>query len=86
MCLAVPGRIVRVAVGADGLRSADVDYGGETRHVSLLYLPEACVGDFILVQAGFGIRRLTEEQAAEVRASLESGPAAPPALTAGATS
>jgi len=74
MCLAVPGRIVRIEVAPDGLRSAVVDYDGATRTASLLYLPEAAVGDYVLVQAGFGMRRLTDEQAAEVRAALESHP------------
>lgn len=72
MCLAVPGRIVAVAVGPDGDRSATVEYPGERRTASLLYLPEAKTGDFLLVQAGFGIRLLTEAQAAETRAAMQA--------------
>lgn len=72
MCLAVPGRIVRL-VGADpASRSAEVAYPGQHRTVSLLYLPEARVGDHVLVQAGFAIRRLTDEQAREVTDALAS--------------
>jgi hydrogenase expression/formation protein HypC len=76
MCLAIPGRIREIEVDADGLRTATVDYPGLSKSVSLLYLPEAQVGDPVLVQAGFAIRRLTEEQAAEVLAALASPAAA----------
>ncbi len=74
MCLAIPGRIVRIAEDADGHRVAEVDYPGQLRTASLLYLPEAQVGDHILVQAGFGIRLLTEEQAREVAEAWASAP------------
>lgn len=71
MCLAIPGRIARIAENRQGDRTAEVEYPGETRTASLLYLPEAAVGDFILVQAGFGIRRLTDAQAEEAIAAME---------------
>lgn len=70
MCLAIPGRIALISDGTNGARSAEVEYPGSLRTVSLLYLPEAKVGDHILVQAGFGIRLLTAEQAAEVHAAM----------------
>jgi len=76
MCLAVPGQIVSIRVEPDGHRTAILDYDGRSRSASLMYLPEAGVGDYILVQAGFGIRRLTDEQAQEVLASLAAGSAA----------
>ena len=72
MCLAIPGQIRQIALGPDGLRTAEVEYPGLTKTVSLLYLPEAQVGDYVLVQAGFGIRRLTPDEAAEVLAALEA--------------
>ncbi len=67
MCLAVPGRIDRVVVAPDGSRSAEVVFPTARRTVSLLFLPEAREGDHILAQAGYAMRRLTPEQAAEVR-------------------
>ena len=76
MCLAIPGRIRAIAVDESGLRTATVEYPGLTKAVSLLYLPEARVGDPVLVQAGFAIRRLTEAQAAEVLDALSSPAAA----------
>ena len=67
MCLAIPGRIV--AIEADPSSPvAEVDYDGIRRRAQLLYLPEARVGDYILVQAGFAVRRLGE---AEAREALE---------------
>ena len=67
MCLAIPGRIV--AITPDPASPvAEVDYDGVRRRAQLIYLPEARVGDYILVQAGFAVRRLSE---AEAREALE---------------
>ncbi len=78
MCLAVPGRVERIAVADDGSRTAEVSFPTGRRSVSLLFLPDAQVGDHILAQAGYAMRRLTPAQAADVlRAS--PGPSAPPA-------
>jgi hydrogenase expression/formation protein HypC len=67
MCLAVPGLVV--AIEDDPTAPvAVVDYDGLRRRAQLLYLPDVRVGDYVLVQAGFAIRRLGE---AEARESLE---------------
>jgi hydrogenase expression/formation protein HypC len=63
MCLAVPGRIVRI-VDQQGLRMGDVDFGGVTRRVCLAYVPEAVEGDYAIVHAGFAISTLDREEAA----------------------
>jgi hydrogenase expression/formation protein HypC len=63
MCLAVPGRIVRI-VDQQGLRMGDVDFGGVTRRVCLAYVPEAVEGDYAIVHAGFAIGTLDREAAA----------------------
>jgi hydrogenase expression/formation protein HypC len=65
MCLAVPGR-VRVVEESDGLLLATVDFGGVRKRVCLETLPEAKVGDWILVHAGFGLQILDEAAAEEV--------------------
>jgi hydrogenase expression/formation protein HypC len=66
MCLAVPGKIVSIA-GSDALlRSARVDFGGVVRDVNLAYLPEAGVGDYVLVHVGFAINVIEEEEARQV--------------------
>lgn len=77
MCLAVPGRIVRI-VEERGLRMGDVDFGGVTRRVCLAYVPEASAGDYAIVHAGFAISTLDQQVAArtlELMREIESSPA-----------
>ena len=62
MCLAVPGRVVELR-GGDDLRVARVDFGGVVREASLAFVPEARVGDYVLVHVGFAISRIDEEAA-----------------------
>lgn len=63
MCLAVPGRIVRV-IDDQGLRMGNVDFGGVTRRVCLAYVPDAVEGDYAVVHAGFAISKLDQQEAA----------------------
>ena len=42
-----------------------VDFGGVTREVCLAYVPEAGIGDYVLVHVGFAINRLDEAEAQE---------------------
>jgi hydrogenase expression/formation protein HypC len=64
MCLAVPGVIVATR-DADGLRMAEVDFGGIRKDVCLQYLPDVGVGEYVLVHVGFAIQRLDERSAHE---------------------
>jgi hydrogenase expression/formation protein HypC len=64
MCLGVPGRITEVQ-DDELMRIGKVDFGGVTREVSLAYVPEADVGDFVIVHAGFAISQVDEEEAQE---------------------
>lgn len=67
MCLTIPGLIVRIE-GDDPLeRRAVVDYSGERRTVQMIYLPEARVGDWVVVHAGFATTRIPEAEALEAR-------------------
>lgn len=66
MCLAIPGRLV--AVGDD--RLATVEIGGVRRRVSLDFVPDARVGDWVTVHVGFAIARLDEAEARETLALL----------------
>lgn len=70
MCLGVPGRIVRL-VDDEGLRMGDVDFGGAVRRVCLAYVPDAAVGDYAIIHAGFAIS-LVDDAAAERTLSLLS--------------
>lgn len=62
MCLAVPGKIVSIE-GEDLARSARVSFGGIVKQVSLAYVPEAEVGDYVIVHVGFAISLLDEDEA-----------------------
>lgn len=61
MCLAVPGQVL--SIQDDSLRTATVSFGGVTKSVSLALVPEAEVGDYVIVHVGFAISKLDEEAA-----------------------
>ena len=64
MCLSIPGKIVETK--HDGsLVMGMVDFGGVTREVCLDYVPEAQVGQYVLIHVGFAISILDEEDAME---------------------
>jgi hydrogenase expression/formation protein HypC len=66
MCLAVPGKVVSIE-GADPLlRSGRVDFAGIVKQVNLAYVPEARVGDYVLVHVGFAINTIDEGEAKQV--------------------
>ena len=83
MCLAIPGKITSIT-GDDPLtRMGKVDFGGVFKEASLAYVPEAQVGDYVIVHVGFAISRVDEEEAQKVfeylrqmqeLAELEEGP------------
>ncbi|MBI3990449.1 MAG: HypC/HybG/HupF family hydrogenase formation chaperone [candidate division NC10 bacterium] len=66
MCLAVPGRIISITGDEPLLRTGKVSFGGIVKEVSLAYVPEANVGDYVIVHVGFAISRLDEEEAEQV--------------------
>lgn len=71
MCLAVPGEVLEV-IGDDPLtRHGRVRFGGVVRDVNLAYVPEASVGDFVLVHVGFAISRIDAAQAARTLQYLD---------------
>jgi hydrogenase expression/formation protein HypC len=64
MCLGIPGRIIETDDGGL-MRMGKVDFGGVTREVCLAYVPEAQVGDYVIVHVGFAISQLDEDEARE---------------------
>jgi len=70
MCLAVPGRIQRLLNTDSMLRSGVVDFSGVTREVNLAFVPEAAVGDYVLVHVGFAITQIDEAEAERIFAAL----------------
>jgi hydrogenase expression/formation protein HypC len=71
MCLAVPGKILE-AQERDGGRIAKVQFGGITREAYLNFVPEAQVGDYVLVHVGFAISRVDAEEARRTYEVLEA--------------
>jgi hydrogenase expression/formation protein HypC len=63
MCLAVPGKIVELRDDA-GVRMAQVDFGGIRRETCLEYLPDAAIGEYVIVHVGFAISKVDEAEAA----------------------
>lgn len=71
MCLAVPGRILSIEGNDPLLRSGRVDFAGAVKVVNLAYVPEARVGDYVLVHVGFAISTIDEAGAREVFSYLQ---------------
>jgi len=64
MCLALPARIERIGVGSTGSVPGTVSFGGQTRDVNLVMVPDAIVGDHVIVHSGYAIRVLNAVEAA----------------------
>lgn len=70
MCLAVPGEILARREGEGGLPSGRVRFGGAERDVCLAFVPEAAVGDYVLVHVGVAISVLRPDDAQAVLAEF----------------
>ncbi len=71
MCLAVPGKIISTS-GEDAFeRTGRVNFGGVVKEVSLAYVPEAQVGDYVIVHVGFALSIVDEAEASRVFEYLE---------------
>lgn len=66
MCLAVPGKILTIDGSEPILRTGKVQFGGIVKEVHLAYLPEAKVGDYVIVHVGFAISIVDEKEATRV--------------------
>jgi hydrogenase expression/formation protein HypC len=60
MCLSVPAKVVEV-----GNNVGKVEVGGTVREISMDLCPEARIGDYVLIHAGFAIQQLDQEEAEE---------------------
>ena len=66
MCLAVPGKLVSVDDAPSLMRSGKVNFGGILKEVNLAYVPEAKLGDYVLVHVGFALSIVDEGEAQQV--------------------
>lgn len=71
MCLAIPGKIV-TEEQRNGLRIGRVQFGGIIREANLDFVPEANVGDYVMVHVGFAISRVDQEEAEHTYQALEA--------------
>jgi hydrogenase expression/formation protein HypC len=63
MCLAIPGKIKSITGDEPLSRTGKVDFGGILKEVSLAYVPEAAVGNYVVVHVGFAISLVDESEA-----------------------
>jgi hydrogenase expression/formation protein HypC len=70
MCLAIPGKIVEFH-DKYGVRMSKVDFGGVTREACMDYVPDARLGEYVLVHVGFAISKIDEEEARRTYRYLE---------------
>ena len=71
MCLAIPGKVIEVFEDS-GLRMARASFGGTVRKVCLEHLPEAGLGDYVLVHVGFALSVIDPEEARRTYELLEA--------------
>lgn len=64
MCLGIPGKITEI-YQQDTLRMGSIDFGGVKREACLEYIPDAEVGEYVVVHVGFAISKLSEAEAQE---------------------
>ena len=70
MCLAIPGRIASLSGDDPIMRVGRVDFGGIVKEINLAYVPEAGVGDYVLVHVGFALAVIDEAEAERVYEQL----------------
>ena len=70
MCLAVPGKILETEE-RNGSRTARVQFGGITKQAYLDFVPEAGVGDYVMVHVGFALSKVDAEEAERTYRLLE---------------
>ncbi len=66
MCLAVPGKLMSIEGFDPTFRTGRVNFGGIVKDVNLAYVPEANIGDYVLVHVGFALTIVDEEEATRV--------------------
>lgn len=66
MCLAIPGKILSINALDDTFRTGKVSFGGIQKEVNLCMVPDAVIGDYVLVHVGVAIGKVDEEEANKV--------------------
>ena len=64
MCLSIPGKLIEITAKLDEtFRMGKVSFDGVLKEVSLTLVPEANVGDYVMVHVGAAISVVDEEEA-----------------------
>jgi len=71
MCLAIPGKIESITGHDPILRMGRVNFGGVIKEASLAYVPDAQVGEYVIVHAGFALSQVAADEALQVFAYLQ---------------
>ena len=66
MCLAVPGKLLEISGIDDLTRSGKVSFGGVLKEISLAFVPQAQVGDYVTVHVGVALSVVDEAEALQV--------------------
>jgi hydrogenase expression/formation protein HypC len=67
MCLAIPGKIIEITAQLDDVfRTAKVSFGGIHKEINLCMVPDAQIGDYVLVHVGVAIGKVDEDEAIKV--------------------
>ena len=69
MCLAIPGQIQ--SIQENDLRKGMVSFAGIQKEVCLALVPEAKIGDYVIVHVGFAISKMDEQAARDTLAMIE---------------
>lgn len=70
MCLAIPGEVLSLTGSDELMRMGRVAFDGVVKEISLVYTPEAEVGDYVLVHVGFAINVIGKAEADRIFAYL----------------
>lgn len=65
MCLGIPGKVIETFT-EHGILMGKVDFGGVSKRVCLHHVPEAVVGEYVLVHVGFALASMDEAEAQRV--------------------
>ena len=64
MCLAIPGKLLEI-FDENGLKMGTVDVNGAKTRACLEYVPDIQIGQYTIIHAGFALKIIDEEEAAE---------------------
>lgn len=64
MCLAIPGKVIEIIdADMDIDKQAKIDFGGVQKMVSIAYVPDIRINEYVIVHVGFAISKVNEDQA-----------------------